>query len=139
MAKAKAGAADRSLWAAKAATRNRNGSTAKSWHSRMAKLVRPVAVPKRRFSASSCMTIAVDDSAKAPPSTIATGSVLSNNEAIAAITAPVTTTCAPPSPNTSRRMAHNRSSDSSRPIMNNRNTTPSSASTRTPSRSPITA
>ena len=58
--------------------------------------------------------------------------------ATSAIDAPVSTTCAPPSPNTRRRIAHRRSTESSRPIMNRRKTTPSSASARTPFKSVIT-
>ena len=139
IAHANASTTDPSLCAAKAASRNRIGRTASSWHSRMAELERPVLVPRRWFSAKSCMTIAVEDSANPKPSTTATGSVLSKYEAINAIAVPVKTTCAPPSPNTRWRIAHSRSTESSRPIMNKRNTTPSSARARTLSESAITA
>ena len=82
--------------------------------------------------------MAVEDSAKPAPNTSAAAGELSNKEAMPAINAPVTTTCAAPSPNTIRRIDHSRSTESSSPIMNSRNTIPSSASARTPSRSAIT-
>ena len=57
--------------------------------------------------------------------------------AMVAMTAPVTRTCIKPRPNTYLRIVNRRSSDSSNPIMNNRNTTPNSASVWALSVSPI--
>ena len=48
-------------------TSSSNGMTARSWNSRMAKLVRPVCEPRRFASDSSCTTMAVDDSDRAAP------------------------------------------------------------------------
>ena len=55
----------------------------------------------------------------------------------AQMTAADSRTCAEPRPRTRRRIAQRRSNDSSRPIMNNRNTTPSSANAETPATSVI--
>ena len=94
----------------------------------MAKLERPTVVPRLRPSMSSCITMAVDDKVRHAPRTIDADTELPNLKAITPMIVAVISTCRLPSPNTSRRMAHRRSNDSSSPIMNRRNMMPSSAS-----------
>gem|GEM_PF-4896370 len=48
------------------------------------------------------------------------------NSATTPISIPVSSTCARPTPNTALRITHRRLGDSSRPMMNNSSTTPSS-------------
>ena len=62
-----------------------------------------------------------------PPAATVSPAPAGSAGATAAITAPVTTTCSAPSPNTSRRISHRREGFSSMPMMNNSRTTPSSA------------
>ena len=96
---------------------------------------RPCSESSSRRSASSFITIAVELIASAPPSAKAAGSVSAKTSAKnawiaqpAAITAAIVSrTCAPPSPNTIRRIERSRGSENSRPIENIRNTTPNSA------------
>ena len=80
------------------------------------------------------MTIAVDDSASAQPMTSPAERVRPNAKiAIAPSAAAQAPICSAPRPNTSARKRFRRSNDNSRPIMNSRNTTPSSASAETSS------
>ena len=118
-----------------AGTITSSGTTARSWNSRMPTMRRPCSESSSRRSASSFITIAVELMASAPPSAKAAGSESANtsekNRWItqpSAITAKmVSSTCAPPRPNTMRRMLRRRGSENSRPIENIRNTTPNSA------------
>ena len=74
------------------------------------------------------MTMAVDDMATAPPITTATAGATSRNRVRPAATMPVvTSTCAPPTPSTSQRIATRRGRENSNPSVNTRNTTPKSA------------
>ncbi len=110
---------------------NRRGATARSWNSSTAKAVRPAPEFSRLRSASSGITIAVEDRASVPPSSAATATGTPMPIPAAIRTSPDTPTCNGPSPNTSRRRADRRSNDSSSPIMNIRNTTPNSATAAT--------
>ena len=112
---------------AKAGTRASSGTTARSCRSRIAKVRRPRRDASSPRSDSSCRTTAVDDSARPPPMITAVGSVNPTDQAMDAITTEVTTTCAVPTPNIWFRITLSRSTLSSRPIVNSRNTTPSSA------------
>ena len=62
-----------------------------------------------------------------PPSASAARSGSSSSQAISAVRRMVSTTCAPPKPNTVMRMVISRGRLNSRPIENIRNTTPNSA------------
>ena len=78
-------------------------------------------------SPSHASTMAVDDIASPKPVTIAAGHARSHHHAMALSTTPLTTTCAPPRPNTRWRNAQSREGSSSRPTRNSSSTTPSSA------------
>src|SRR5208283_2351345 len=69
-------------------------------------------------------TIAVEDSDKLAPSTIASGGFFPAITAAPAITALVRRTCEPPRPTTRRRIADSLGNDSSRPTRKSRNTIP---------------
>jgi hypothetical protein len=71
--------------------------------------------------------MAVDESARERPTIRDAAPPLPNSAAMAAMTAAVTTTCSIPKPNTKRRMVSRRWKESSRPMRNIKNTTPSSA------------
>ena len=73
------------------------------------------------------MTNTVDDKASAAPITMAASGGTPKATATPAITAPVTRICARPRPNSSGESTLIRSSGSSRPMLNSRNTTPNSA------------
>ncbi|OPZ04099.1 MAG: hypothetical protein BWZ09_02020 [Alphaproteobacteria bacterium ADurb.BinA305] len=104
-----------------------SGTTARSWNSRMANEAWPSGVPSSWRWISSCMTIAVDENASTTPRITAASMPLPNHSASPPTAAAESATCRPPSPNTSRRIDHRRSTDISRPIMNIRKMTPSSA------------
>ena len=110
-----------------------SGTTARSWNSRIAKVDWPSGVPSSRRWISNCMTIAVDENASTTPRITAASMLLPNHSASAPTAAADSATCSPPSPNTSRRIDHRRSTDISRPIMNIRKITPSSARNSTSS------
>ena len=116
-------------------TNSRIGTTAKSWNSRMAKLLRPAGVLRRRLSIRSWLTKAVDDKASERPNIVAATIVFPNRKATSPIAAALAATCAPPSPNTSLRIAQSCATDNSRPMVKSRKMTPSSAKRRKPSRS----
>ena len=79
-------------------------------------------------SVSCAMMMAVEDMATAPPMSTATAGATSKNRMAPAATIPtVISTCAPPTPSTSQRMATRRGSENSNPKVNTRNTTPKSA------------
>ncbi len=101
--------------------------TARSCASSTEKLARPTLVVSRSWFDRSSSTIAVEESESEPPSTIASDGLLAKASAAPAITALVSSTCNPPSPITSRRIADNLGNDSSRPIRNRRKTIPNSA------------
>ena len=86
------------------------------------------------------MMIAVEDIATAPPITTATAGATSKAMMAPAATMPVvTSTCAPPTPSTSQRIATKRGKENSSPKVNTRNTTPKSASSRVVSLSAASA
>ena len=94
----------------------------------MEKLARPTLVVSRSWLDSSSSTIAVDDSENdVPEHDRPRKDFVAKASATPAITALVSSTCKPPRPSTSRRMADSLANDSSRPIRNRRKTTPSSA------------
>ena len=100
---------------------------AKSWNSSTANPSRPARLCNKSRSASIGSTIAVDDIASPAPSTAAPAHGTPAPCASAASTAPLTTTCAEPSPNTARRITQSRRGRSSSPIRNSSMTTPSDA------------
>ena len=103
------------------------GATIRSWNSSTASAVRPTGWVARFSSVSTCMTIAVEESASARPTAIAAGTVAPVTTAAPPISTALIPACRPPAPSTARRNAHSRSKESSRPRRNNRNSTPSSA------------
>ena len=107
--------------------RNNSGTTARSWASRMAKLLRPVVDIMRRWPDSTSMTRAVEESARQAPMITAAAGGWPNHRAPKLITTVVSRACSPPSPNTRRRMVSRRRIDSSRPMKNSRKTMPRSA------------
>ena len=109
------------------------GTTARSWHNRIANADCPNGVPSSRRWISSCMMIAVDEKASTTPRMTEASMPLPKRAASRPIAAAVNTTCKPPRPNTSRRMDHRRCIDMSSPIMNMRKITPSSARNSTSS------
>ena len=75
------------------------------------------------------MMMAVEDMATAPPITTASTAPIRNSIMPMAATMPVViSTCAPPTPSTSQRIATSRGSENSNPKVNTRKTTPKSAS-----------
>ena len=106
----------------------RIGATARSWASNTEKVARPARALSRPRSAITGMTTAVEDRARPMPSTAADTRVCPITMNTADRATVQATTCDRPKPNTSRRIAFSRSHDSSRPIMNSRKETPSSAS-----------
>ena len=118
---------DPPLRAARIEMKSRIGITARSCASRIEKLARPTLVVSRSWLERSSSTIAVDDSERLAPRMIASEGFLPIAIAAPAIKALVSSTCEPPRPITSRRMADSLASDSSRPIRNKRKTMPSSA------------
>ena len=109
-------------------TKIKRGTTAMSCNSKIEKVVRPKRVGRSPRSTSNCSTNAVEDSASPPPMIIAVFKLAPSAYATAAIAPPVIITCRVPRPNTLRPSVFSRETESSSPIMNNRNTTPSSAS-----------
>src|SRR6202035_1089054 len=99
----------------------------RSWKSSTAKIVRPAVVPSRLASASTGITMAVDDRASAKPSTVAEVGGSPRIKAKVPSAAAEPKTCIVPSPKRSRPIIAKRCHDSSRPIMNRRKTTPNSA------------
>jgi len=110
-----------------------SGTTARSWKSRIANADWPNGVPSSRRWINNCMTIAVDEKASTTPRITEASMLLPNHNASAPTTVAEIPTCSPPRPNTSRRIDHRRSTDISRPIMNIRKITPSSARNSTSS------
>ncbi len=72
--------------------------------------------------------MAVEDIDSAPPMTIDTSHESPSNRPTPTNSPVVSSTCARPRPNTSRRMATMRGHENSSPSVNSRNTTPISAS-----------
>ena len=112
---------------ASAGTRTRSGITARSWKSSTPMIWRPAGVCSCACSESVLETIAVDDIASTPPTM---SPVFHDSPAASATSAAITSvsaTCAPPKPNTVRRIAMSCGRLNSRPTENMRNTTPNSA------------
>jgi hypothetical protein len=107
-----------------------SGAKARSWNSTMPSASRACVRASSSWSPSWRITIAVEDIATAPPSTIATGSVAPSAQTAAPTTAVVMSTCSPPTPSTSDFIATMRASENSSPSVKTRNTTPMSASVR---------
>ncbi len=105
-----------------------SGITARSWKSRIANARRPpglrqlaaLAEPREDDRRRRHREAEADDRSR--PAT--RGRARARRRSA---TTPVTTTCAPPSPNTGWRSAHSREGSSSRPTRNSSSTTPSSA------------
>ena len=115
-----------------------SGTTARSWNSSTAITSRPCALSSSPRSTSSFDTIAVDDMARMPPSASPACHDAPNSVALPMASASVAATCAPPRPNTRRRMVFSLVRLNSRPIENIRKTTPSSARRLVSSRSATT-
>ena len=111
----------------KSGSRAISGITARSWNSRIANARRPAGVDSSPRSPSHARTMAVDDIASPKPATAAAGHGRPSPCATSVTTVPVSTTCAPPSPNTGCRSAHSRDGSSSSPTRNSSSTTPNSA------------
>ncbi len=108
-------------------TANRIGIIAISWNNKMPKAARPSGAISLFLSAKICITIAVDDIAKAIPIiNDAVGDTPKANQTISATPIEQENICKPPSVNTSFRIFFKRSKLSSSPIANKRNITPSS-------------
>ena len=120
-----------------AGIRIRNNTAAKSWNSSTATPSWPCRAYSSPPLASSRVTTAVDDSAST--AAISSASIGSSPSPMPTATnaAVEISTCPPPSPNTSRRMASSRDSENSSPSENSRNTTPNSATSCTASWLPI--
>mmetsp|Transcript_14056 Transcript_14056/g.34679 ORF Transcript_14056/g.34679 Transcript_14056/m.34679 type:complete len:342 (+) Transcript_14056:747-1772(+) len=103
-------------------------TTARSCSSSTEKVARPWRDPISPRSSSTWMATAVEDMASDPPRMMALGPLRPVSATAAAATATSdSATCAVPMPNTYLAIDCSRSSDSSRPMLNSRNTTPSSA------------
>ncbi len=105
-----------------------SGIAATSWNSSTAKLARPPSVRVSFFSASVCITIAVEEIDRMIPTAIAwfQGSPAASCASTASSTS-VTPTCSPPSPSSRSRMSQSMRGCISRPIRNSISTTPYSA------------
>ena len=104
--------------------------TARSWNSSTATAERPCCRPIS-FCSVSCFTeMAVEDMAKAPPSTMAMGVLAPMSRAMATVPRVVNSTWAPPSTNTDLRITQKRGAENSNPKVNSRNTTPNCAKRR---------
>ncbi len=107
------------------------GTMAMSCSSRIEKERWPCRLFISLLSLSICKAKAVDESARPKPATSPPRQSVSPVRMQTPVSArPVTTTWAVPSPNMSWRMCQRRVGFSSRPIMNSRKTTPSSATAR---------
>ena len=93
-------------------------------------ICRPCGELSSRRSASIFARIAVEDIASTPPSISPARHSMPSARAAAHTINRVSNTCAPPRPNTMRRMATSLGRLNSSPILNIRNTTPISASRR---------
>ena len=92
----------------------------------MAKQVRPKREVSSPRSTSSRITMAVEDKANPPPMTMAVNGRTPNSKAMPQIAMPVTRTWAAPRAKVRACMTRMRSNGNSRPMVNSRNTTPSS-------------
>ncbi len=127
IASAVSGRAARPPWGATMATAISSGATIRSWNSRTANTERPARACRRPASAIAGRPMAVEDMARAAPTASAAGQPSPKRVAATAIRPPVSRNSPAPKPNTWRHISRNRSNDSSSPIENSRNTTPSSA------------
>ena len=104
-----------------------SGTAATSWNSRTAKLARPPSVWASFFSASVCITIAVDDSDRMMPTATAWFHGAPSSRATPARSASVSPTCSPPRPTSRCRRSHSILGCISSPTRNSIRTTPYSA------------
>ena len=86
----------------------RIGMTARSCASRIEKLARPTVVVRRSWFDKSSSTIAVEDNDRLAPRITASEADWPSSNATLASNAVVSSTCEPPRPNTSRRIANSR-------------------------------
>ncbi len=93
----------------------------------MANTARPELACSRPRSAITGTTRAVEDMASAEAAARAPGIPTPMATAATAIRAPAPRVCSAPRPNTCTRIIRSRSQESSSPMLNSRNTTPSSA------------
>ena len=84
------------------------GITARSWASRTEKLARPTVVVRRSWFDNNSSTIAVEDNDRHAPRITASEADWPSSNATPASSAVVSSTCDPPRPNTSRRIANSR-------------------------------
>ena len=105
----------------------RSGSAATSWNSSTANPARPPSVRLSFFSASVCITIAVEDRLSTIPTATASFAGRPRSVAQPAIAAMVRPTCNPPSPRSRVRISQSVLGCISRPIRNSISTTPNSA------------
>ncbi len=103
------------------------GATIRSWNSRMANTARPGVAFSRPRSAITGATRAVDAMTSAAAAATAPLGARPRARAAPARSAPAPRVCRAPRPNTCLRISLSRSQESSSPMLNNRNTTPSSA------------
>ena len=109
------------------ATKMRMGATRTSCRSRTPSEVFPIGADNCRLSTNSCMTIAVEERAKANPISHATGAERPNSIAVTAMIIAHKDTCTSPVPRTIRLSAQSFSTDISKPNRKSRKSTPSSA------------
>ncbi len=111
---------------ARIGTRAISGTEDRSWNSSTEKLSRPDVRGSSLRSASMGRAMAVDDRASPNPRMVAPDQGAPAQCAATVNRAPVIAICAPPRPNTERRMAQTRETLSSSPMMNSNIRTPSS-------------
>mmetsp|Transcript_31950 Transcript_31950/g.71955 ORF Transcript_31950/g.71955 Transcript_31950/m.71955 type:complete len:412 (-) Transcript_31950:496-1731(-) len=106
-----------------------NGTTARSWKSKMPKEARPCLVAISSLSLRICRAKAeLERASPAPITTRAAGEIPGKNTSLKmAVTAVHNTICAAPSPKTSLRIETRRSRESSMPISKRKKTIPNSA------------
>ncbi len=111
-----------------------SGTAARSCMSRTANAPLPWSLATSPFSSRVCMTIAVEESARPNPTTMAAfGEMSASASRAPARMAPVTRICREPSPRSRRRMDHSLLGRISRPMVNMNSTTPISATARSSS------
>ena len=111
----------------RAGNRVSSNTATRSWNSKTPMAFWPWLLKISPRLLSSRLTMAVDDSARPAPSTRATASGTSSTIRIPPSNAVLASTCKPPRVNTTCRSASMRGRENSRPRVNSRNTTPSSA------------
>ncbi len=119
-------AAEPGAWPTSKGTTATSGTEARSCSSSTAKASRPAAPFSRSRSLSIGRTMAVEERARPSPITRAAVQLRPVSIARPPSTAPVTSNCIRPRPNTDRRMTQIRCARSSSPIRNSSISTPSS-------------